>query len=176
MIAIDLTRAEIDLAYDLAHKSYERFAEHEGHYRNMRRSHLVGKLGEVAVDKYFSSLQPRRIVQPHYRDPDMEASCDLTFGQTRIEVKTWSDEYWAEWGRCVAVAQMDRVQRKADVIVWCSEQSTIQTVKILIHGWSTPDELARVPAKLTGPAGHRVLNHQLAVDELHNTEYLGVPV
>lgn len=172
MIVMDLTPTDIGLAVRLADASYQRFAQHNGHYRNMRSSHLVGKLGEVAVDKYFSSLQPRRIVQSHYRDPDMEALCDLTFGQTRIEVKTWSAEYWAEWGRCVAVAQMDTVQRKADVIVWCSEQSPT----VSIHGWSTPDELARVPAKLTGPAGHRVLNHQLSVDKLHNTEYLGVPV
>ena len=172
MIVMDLTPTDVALAERLADASYQRFAQHEGHYRNMPRSHLVGKLGEIAVNKHFSSLLPRRIVQPHYRDPDMEELCDLTFGQTRIEVKTWSAEYWSEWGRCVAVTQMDRVERKADVIIWCSEQSP----RILIHGWSTPDEIARVPAELTGPASYRVLNHQVSEMKLHNTVYLGVPV
>ena len=157
-----LTRAEIDYAHELAHESYKRFAQHDGHYRNTPRSHIVGKLGEVAVTKYFASLLPSSTIQPHYSDPTMEAQCDLTVDQARIEVKTWSHEYWHELGRCVAAAQMETVQRKADLIVWCSEQSGT----VFIHGWNTPNEVASVPPVLTGPPHRQVLNHQVALNQM----------
>jgi hypothetical protein len=67
------------------------------------------------------------------------------------------------------VDQYPDLKKKADVIMWCLVDEKISTpAKVILTGWSTMDEIAQAPIRLTGFEGMRkVENYQLNEADLH---------
>ncbi len=165
-LPIELSKKDIAWARQSARQSHQRWAEKAGHYPNKLGSHLLGKVGELAVGRF---LQRHQIdFAPHFQHPEREKLSDLEANGVRIEVKTWRARYWDDLGRCIAVNQREQLEAKADVIVWCVvtvEEKTIQ--QIAIAGWSDLADIWGAPVRKTGKGTMRkVENYQLGSDNL----------
>lgn len=162
MESITLTEAELARAEVLAEATFQIFKSYGGHYTNHKRSHLRGKIGEIAAARW---LDERSItVDGAFEDQSRISECDIVVSPpgARIEVKTWGSEFWSEMGRCVAVAQLEKIQAKADLILW----GTTDEYTVAFRGWSTIEDVAVWPVRMTGPAnGRKVENLQ---GEEHN--------
>jgi hypothetical protein len=175
---IELSVADVQWAAETARASFERWESQQGYYNNRLNSHLKGKLGEIAVEKFL--LDQKLKLDSHFRFADRENLADLVVKIkgynkiVRLEVKTWSLNYWQDLGRCIAVDQYTVIKKKADVIVWCllDEKQILDasaSVKIILAGWSKIDEVLKAPIKLTGLDNMRkVNNYQLAETDLHD--------
>ena len=175
---IELSVADIQWAADTARASFERWESQQGYYNNRLNSHLKGKLGEIAVEKFL--LDQKLKLDSHFRFADRENLADLVVKIkgynkiARLEVKTWSLNYWQDLGRCIAVDQYTVIKKKADVIVWCllDEKQILDAstpVKVILAGWSKIEEVVNAPIKLTGKDNMRkVNNYQLAETDLHD--------
>ena len=75
MAVITLDQVAIWWAVSAADESIARWASSPGHYRNQWASHLVGRLGEIAVEQFL--LQQGVPVQTHFRFPERESLCDI---------------------------------------------------------------------------------------------------
>jgi hypothetical protein len=149
----------------LAEATFERFARVRGSYRNTLNSHFVGRLGELLVEQFLLSSEIQ--IDSAFRDSNRDRECDLLSGQARLEVKTWNSDYWAAWGRCIAVTQLPAIKRKADIFVWTTvsdPRSARVTGKI--RGWNYVEDVAGHVPMETGPAGHKVLNYQIPTGEV----------
>ncbi len=174
---IELSVADVQWAADTARSSFERWESQQGYYNNRLNSHFKGKLGELAVEKFL--LDQKLKLDSHFRFADRENLADIVVKVNRykkvvrLEVKTWSKNYWQDLGRCVAVDQYPDMKKKADMIVWClvDEKQIMDTpapMKILLAGWSKIEEVVNAPIKLTGLDNMRkVNNYQLAETDLH---------
>jgi hypothetical protein len=174
---IELPVDDVRWAAETARASFARWESQRGYYNNRLNSHFKGKLGELAVEKFL--LEKNLKLDSHFRFADREKLADIVVkirGYTkvlRLEVKTWSREYWLELGRCISVDQFPDLKRKADVIVWCvTDASGVLDVpaqaKVHLAGWSKLDEVLKAPVKFTGLDNMRkVENHQLAESDLH---------
>ena len=131
-----------------------------GYYRNTSNSHLVGKLGELAAESWFHELGHE--VKSLFRDPSLEADADLILGALRIEVKTWSDQYCAKWGRCIAIGQLSSLKGKSDLILWCTVEfdEPLRTSVVNIRGWNFSADVGSWKQLWTGPTGRPVNNYQ----------------
>ncbi len=92
------------------------------------------------------------------------AEADIVIpGRCRIEVKTWSDEFWPTMGRCIAVDQFKKLQGKADLIIWCTSASHLTPgMTLRVVGWNLVSDIPRAPQRFTGPPnGRKVNNYQL---------------
>lgn len=177
---IPMTDVMLSTATTMSNDSFSRFADTSGHYNNTHHSHLIGRVGELAVEQYFLNKCPETdpimmfewqwsSIDSAFRDPRRDREHDIGFMGIRYEVKTWSDRYWDDLGRCVAEAQLAGVRRKADRIIWCSYGN--DDAVVTLHGWNTPSELAKIPTKPTGPAtGRKVINHQVPIRLMHRME------
>ena len=78
-------------------------------------------------------------------------------------MKTWSARFWEGFERCVAVKQLPKLLRKADLIVWCVCPEQLEPgIEVSQRGWSTLADVQAAPQRWTGPArGRKVHNHQL---------------
>jgi hypothetical protein len=174
---IELSIADVQWAADTARSSFERWESQQGYYNNRLNSHFKGKLGEIAVEKFM--LEQKLKLDSHFRFSDRENLADLVVkikGYTkiaRLEVKTWSMNYWQDLGRCIAVDQYPDMKKKADMIIWClvDEKQILEAsapAKVILAGWSKIDEVLNAPIKLTGLENMRkVNNYQLAETDLH---------
>jgi hypothetical protein len=165
-----LTNGEVEEANRLAEETYARFRGEPGHYRNLPRSHLIGKLAEVAVEKWMRStgLEP----DPAFRDPDRVGESDLVLYEIGVEVKCWRPETWDDWGRCVTPAQIRTIARKSKAVVWAVVDDEAAPVGVEIVGWNTPSDIAATDVRATGPDYRPVMNHQVAADELRDLDEL----
>jgi hypothetical protein len=165
-VVVELTQAEVREAQDMAAATHGRYAGQAGHYRNLARSHLLGKLGEVAVEKWLRSagLQP----DAAYRDPTRDREPDLLLNGDGVEVKTWRPDTWDEWGRCVTPAQASGVARKSRAIVWAVARDEADPVTVELVGWSTPEDVVSTDPRPTGPAYRPVMNHQVEMENLRD--------
>lgn len=162
--------------------SFLKYQESNGHYNNTQHSHLIGKLGELAVECWFQdkceSSDPLEVLEwqwanidSAFRFPHREHDYDISYQGTRYEVKTWSLVHWEKWGRCVAKNQMPALLRKADRIIWCTYDHEKNLVEL--HGWNQPATLSSIPTKDTGPAnGRKVTNHQVPLRMIYGMERL----
>lgn len=93
---------------------------------------------------------------------DKDALADISFGECRIDVKTWNEKYWNDWGRCISVKQFPHIKAKATHIVWCTSNASEvhSTWSVLVRGWNLVDDIKGFPKKWTGPLGHQVYNFQ----------------
>ncbi len=177
--AVQMTLSPADVAWtrETARQSAQRWAAQPGHYTNALRAHLIGKLGELAVEHALLTRGLR--LDAHFRHPERESLCDIVVKRrgyralTRLEVKTWSRAHWPELGRCIAVEQFPLLQKKADVVIWCvtdppdPAEAPAPAVVDLV-GWSTLEEVRAAPVRWTGAgAMRRVQNHQLDASTLH---------
>jgi hypothetical protein len=161
---VELAPEESSLATSLAEATHQRYSGASGHYRNLPRSHLLGKLGETAVEKWLRSegFDP----DPAYRDPEREREPDLLVDGRGIEVKCWRPDTWTEMGRCVTPAQMPGMQKKIQSIVWGIVEDEREPVGVELAGWSTPDEVAATETRPTGPKYKPIMNHQMDLESL----------
>ena len=165
---VNLTAEEVAEANRLGDATYEVFKGRPGYYRNLQASHRKGKLGEIAVEKWATSMGFE--VDPVFRDIALTAREDMVISGVRVEVKTWDANTWDEMGRCVTPQQLPALRRKADAIVWCSVNGS----EVAIHGWSSLADVEARPVILTGPAHHPVANHQVPIDLLRSLDGLFV--
>lgn len=163
--AEDLARAR-----ELADASYRQFANSRGYYRNTPNSHVVGKIGEIAAENWLKSANLP--VRSLFDDPNQLQSADLEIADIRLEVKTWTNDYWTDWGRCIAVGQLTALQQKSDCVLWLSATTAENTSVVFFHGWSTLSDIAEAPIRWTGPSGRQVKNHQLELKSLRDVSEL----
>jgi hypothetical protein len=132
------------------------------------------------VERYL--LETKHSLDAHFRFPDRERLSDIVVKirkytkVCRLEVKTWSHNYWAKLGRCIAVDQFPDLKRKADLVVWCViHEINLKelykkpvSVSISLAGWSTLDEIANATVQNTGIGSMRkIRNYQLEESDLH---------
>lgn len=170
MPEIELPSDDVHWAAETARESFARWESERGYYNNRFNSHFKGKLGELAVEKFL--LAQNLKLDSHFRFADREKLADIVVKirgyrkVLRLEVKTWSREYWQALGRCISVDQFPDLKKKADVVVWCvADANTAMDApaKVLVAGWSTMDEISTAPIRFTGLDNMRkVENHQLA--------------
>jgi len=174
---IELSVADVQWAADTARASFERWESQQGYYNNRLNSHFKGKLGELAVEKFL--LDQKAKLDSHFRFADREKLADIVVKINgykkvlRLDVKTWSKNYWQDLGRCIAVDQYPDLKKKADVLVWCVTDAsgvldTPAPVKVILAGWSKLDEVLKAPIRLTGfDHMRKVENYQLNETDLH---------
>lgn len=177
---IELPSADVRWALDAARASLVRWKDQRGYYNNRLNSHFKGKLGELAVERFL--LNKNLKLDSHFRFPERENLADIAVkfrGYAkilRLEVKTWSRDYWLELGRCISVDQFPDLKKKADVVVWCAADANATTAisaKVLLAGWSTMEEIEKAPIRFTGLDNMRkVKNHQLAESDLRGINSL----
>lgn len=167
---VALGSVEIDLARQLAGQTLSRYQESSGHYRNTPNSHLIGRLGELACEKWMVERAPTESI---FRELARENECDILFDRIRVEVKTWQDVFWGKWGRCIAVKQMHSIRKKADVVVWCSTDGILNgQARVELRGWNPISDLDSVTPVWTGPEGKQVHNYQLSESQLRSVATL----
>lgn len=171
MEEVELTVTEVQWAIETARESFERWKSQKGYYNNRLNSHFKGKIGEIATEKFLMNRNFK--LDSHFRFPERENLADIVVKIkgykriARIEVKTWSVNYWKELGRCIAVDQVSDLKKKSDVIIWCLTNiqeipKTPTSIKMSINGWSTITDVENAPIKLTGLENMRkVKNYQL---------------
>jgi hypothetical protein len=176
---IEISAEEVEWAISIAHSTFAKWKKQQGYYNNRLNSHFKGKLGELAVEKFLLSQNLK--LDSHFRFADREKLADIVIRVKgyrkviRVEVKTWSGNYWVDLGRCIAVDQYPDLKKKADVIIWClvdekqfSNTSESAPVKVTLAGWSTIDEVPKATIKFTGLDNIRkVENYQLTESDLH---------
>jgi hypothetical protein len=154
-------------AIQLARATARQTAFQKGHYGNSLERHLVGMLGQIAVEQWATRLDI--LATSVFRDFRRTAECDVLLRSrsplslVRVEVKSWSRAHWPELGRCVAVDQMQGVLKKADAIVLAVLDDDGAVPSATVLGWSTPKELAETAPRLTGHGKDKdkVNNHQV---------------
>lgn len=178
MEQIKLTTAEVQWAIETARSSFARWENQQGYYNNRFNSHFKGKLGEVATEKFLASNNLK--FDSHFRFSDRENLADIVLKIKgykkiiRIEVKTWSVNYWKELGRCIAVEQFSDLIKKSDIIIWCltdihDTPSDLASTIITLRGWSTINDIQNAPVKLTGLENMRkVKNYQVPETDLRD--------
>ena len=176
-LEIELPVPDVHWAAETAHSSFAKWESQRGYYNNRLNSHFKGKLGELAVERFL--LDQKLKLDLHFRFADRENLADIVvkirgyIKILRIEVKTWSRDYWQELGRCISVDQFPDLKKKADVVIWCVTDADVVAdipvpVKVLLAGWTKMDEIAKAPVKFTGLDNMRkVENYQLAESDLH---------
>jgi hypothetical protein len=176
---IELSIEDVQWAADVARSSIARWESQQGYYNNRLNSHFKGKLGELAVEKFL--LGQKLKLDSHFRFADREKLADIVVKIhgykkiLRLEVKTWSRDYWQDLGRCISVDQFPDLKKKADVVIWCMTEADMvadatrpMPVKVLLVGWSAMDEISKAPIRLTGFEHMRKINnYQLAESDLH---------
>ena len=156
----------------LAELTFQKYARVRGHYRNTASSHLVGHLGEFAAfiwlrDNGFDPIA-------YFLFQEKEKECDIASNAGRIEVKTWSKAYWEDYGRCISVSQLPSIQKKCDIIFWCSvDEVESATPNVQFRGWSKVSDFEGVEPKMTGVPGRQINNYQLDISSLHPVEKMG---
>ncbi len=114
---IELPIADVQWAADVARSSFVRWESQQGYYNNRLNSHFKGKLGEIAVENFL--LDQKLKLDSHFRFADREKLADIVVKikgykkVIRLEVKTWSSNYWLDLGRCVAVDQYPRYKKES---------------------------------------------------------------
>ena len=169
-ISVRLEAGDLARARALADASYMKFANSPGYYRNTPNSHVIGKIGEIAAENLMKSANLP--VRSLYEDPYQIRSADLQIGDIRLEVKTWTNDYWTDWGRCVAVGQLATLRQKCDCVIWVSATTADHSAQVFFHGWSTLQDIAMAPIRWTGPSGRQVKNHQLELGSLRDVSEL----
>ncbi len=168
----------------MACQSIAKWRNVRGHYNNSLRSHLIGKIGEIATETWLRATG--LALTPHYRDLSREQLCDISVNRAdgseiRIEVKSWFSEYWPDLGRCIAFDQYEALRRKCDLVIWCVLPNPIPVIEtndydkyiVEVGRWSTLEDIKTAPRVWTGRGSMRkIYNYQLDETSLRNSESL----
>lgn len=154
----------------MAIQTYEKFKNFPGYYNNKPDSHLKGKLGEIAVEQALKNFEIK--CDPAFREMNRDRECDILIEALRLEVKTWSETYWLQMGRCVAVGQLPSLKKKADFVVWCSTPYVAgNAAQVRIYGVTPINQIEYQPRRLTGPDwGRKVDNYQVEFESITSFE------
>jgi len=163
-----LEETDIDFCTHVAARRFERYRGHFGVYQtkasNSLSSHLVGVLGEYAVQKLLLS---RYTLVKDWEDID-GAEYDFQIHGVPIEVKTWSNEYWTNLGRCIRPAHLPKYKRDKAIIIWSSVWLDIS--EITIHGWNYASDISDRHKTKTGR--YKIDNYQIPDQEIRPIETL----
>jgi hypothetical protein len=162
-VNIPLTEEDLAIAEQLSEQTYQKYKNFNGHYRNLRSSHSIGRYGELAAYKYFKQLDMN--TNPHFLDVEQDSLCDITADNIRWDVKTWNSKYWQVWGRAVSSKQLPFLEKKADALLWTSVDP-LQPSEVTIYGWSMVADIRLYEPAWMGPEGNRVHNHQVPPDKI----------
>jgi len=159
------------LATVLAEKSFQKYQNVRGHYRNAFSSHLIGRLGDFAAYFWFRDQGLNPVI--NIAEPNGDRICDIDTDVGRCEVKTWRAEHWDDLGRAVTVSQLPSIKKKADFIFWCvADDYESETPKVQLKGWSNVDAIDKDEPLMTGKIGRQIFNYQISVDDIQNLELL----
>lgn len=156
----------------MAEKTLRRYGSKSGYYRNLKNSHLIGRAGEAAVaNVLLSSNQPIDVL---FTDESKDALADIVWGDIRIDVKTWTENYWPQWGRCISVKQFETLKHKATHIIWCSSNiiSDDPSWYVDLLGWNLISDIENFTKRWTGPTGKQIFNFQGEEEQLRPIEEL----
>ena len=78
---IPLTEEDLVIAEELSERTYQKYKNYNGHYRNLRSSHSIGRFGELAAHKYFKQLGMN--TNPHFLNVEEDSLCDITADAVR---------------------------------------------------------------------------------------------
>ena len=160
-----ISTEQFKLAEKLAFETFARFSRAKGHYNNTSNSHLRGKIGEITTSTVLQELGFK--VENTYTELDRMSEADLVIsGNIRVDVKTCNVEHWNEMGRCISVDQIGKLEKKADIIIWCiSPNNLAPGISVTVAGWNKVSEVRQAPRRLTGPQnGRKVENFQFEVN------------
>jgi hypothetical protein len=179
LVTLDLSPEQIVHARHLAGASHDQFqfAKARGHYPNARRTHIIGKLGEIGAHAYLCDEGFR--CDATYADASRVSQCDIIVNDVlRVEIKTWSACHWHDLGRCIAVKQLEDVKRKCDIVLWCvvsandldpEQGAPGDSCSVRLAGWSEVGDIADAPVRKTGYGNMRkVMNYQLDESDLRD--------
>jgi len=161
-IEVLVSEEQFALANDLAGQTLNLFKNRPGYYNNNHNSHLRGKVGEIAATQVLTDLGlPSNALWADLARLS-EADIDVP-GVFKADVKTWSSRYWADMGRCVAVGQVPKLVKKADLIIWCVSDPQLRPgMTVEVRGWNSLIDVEAACRRMTGPpAGRKVDNYQL---------------
>lgn len=196
-MTITLTTQEKSDAIALTEKSLAEFAKYHGHYPNKTGTHVVGKLGEIAAERWLKERiknQPKTIM-PFFRDEAVLSSwgdCDIVAKNEesnkhlKIEVKTWRKVFWQKYGRCVAEKQIGNVLAKGGLILWVVVDGVPQletleemknalekaTVEADVLGFNKVSDFQNVLPVATGPTHNRIINRQIKSEDVRGCAFL----
>jgi len=160
---IPLTEEDRLLAEELSERTYQRYKDFNGHYRNLRSSHSIGRYGEIAANKYFKNMGIE--CSPHYLNPDEDNLCDITADGVRWDIKTWNTKFWQVWGRAVSSKQLPFLEKKADAVLWASVDP-LKPSEVTLYGWNYVSDIKDFTPELMGPEGNQVHNHQVPITHI----------
>ena len=160
---IPLTEEDRLLAEELAAETYDKYKNYSGHYRNLKSSHSIGRYGEIGAHKFFKELGMK--CQAHYLFVEEDHLCDLTVDDTRWDIKTWNSKYWQVWGRAVSTTQLEKLEAKADAILWASVDP-MTALEVTIYGWNYVDDIRRYEPEWMGPEENKVHNYQVPMGDV----------
>jgi hypothetical protein len=141
MVTLAIEGTNFAEAAVLARRESARFARSHGVYgTNTENLHLTGKLGEVAVYNWAKELGV--LSKPTFRYSTLTRGSDVTAGGVPIEVKSYRAAVWNRLGGCVSAYQVERLLRKAAVIVFCKVPDDRLPAEVEIVGWVSTWSLA----------------------------------
>jgi hypothetical protein len=169
-VVVELSEADYAEARGLADASMAKWGHVERvHYRTTLSGQLVGRMGEMAVFRWMEGQGGRPLAC--FRDADNDGLADVIEDEDYVEVKTWSEDTWVKWGRCVRPAQLPSLRRKANLIVWCFAWRLPNPAhRVTLAGWSRVEDIEALPITLTGPPEQQLANHQMPLDALRGME------
>ena len=163
-----VTDADRNMAHTLAMESFNLYSKKitqskSPYNQNNFKSHLVGKIGEVAAGNAFTELKSmlgwEYTLDCVYMDAKRDSSCDLIINGLRIEVKTWRPIDWTTYGACISERQAVKMAKKADVVIYGTFDT--ESGEYILKGFNTMKDIFAVSPKLTGPTGKQVLNRSM---------------
>ena len=172
-VTVRIDTKQFTRASELARETIDVFRSYRGHYNNNFESHLRGKIGEIAVARWMK--ENGMALDNAFEDVSRLREADIQVnGAFRADVKTWSQHFWDDYGRCVSVQQLPKLLQKADVIIWCICPEELQPgMTVMLRGWNTMDDVQQSPMRWTGPPSRRqVFNHQLDEGDIRSTASL----
>lgn len=164
-ISYQVTVQDQELATKLAEESCNKYSKlvlrkKSPYNQNNLKSHLVGKIGEVASGNVFVAIKEMMDwpydIEQIYLDSNRDSSCDIIINGLRIEIKTWRPCDWKKYSACISERQAVKLHHKADVVVYGTYDK--DTNEYLLLGFNTVQDIMEVEPVLTGPKGKQVLN------------------
>jgi hypothetical protein len=131
----------------------------------------TGTKGKIAITNFLKEKGFE--VQTKFQDPTDWDTSDLISNSIRMVVRSWKEQNWDDWGRCIPVDDVKKISNATDVVIWATvnDLSTGETI-VTIRGFNWSSEAELWPTEITGPDTNKVRNHQNTVDDILPMEWL----
>lgn len=163
-----LNESEIEYARELANqKSAESGQKLEAAF--------TGILGKICAEKFLAEYNWE--IDSKFREQNNLAGCDLKISHLQITVRTWKEENWEEWGRCIPTEQKFSLPQNSDLIIWVTINSRDKNVALgSIQGFNWTTQISAWPEKQTGPSSETKENVQGPSEAVISTDQLPLRV